>query len=111
MKPHALLLMLACAACSRPAEVPKDILPRDTFKHALLGSQLIEARLNHEMVIDQRKDMPVKQYYSDMFKEEGITEEAFRKTFQWYAEHPEELKGVYTEILTELQQRADSTAH
>jgi hypothetical protein len=44
----------------------------------------------------------VKDYYAELFTEEQITEEQFKRTFQYYAEHPEELKAIYAEILVEL---------
>jgi len=104
--------MVLLVACESPLpQPPQDALPRDKFKRVLMESQLIEARLNHEMIIDKRADSPVRTYYAEMFKQQGITEEAFKKTFQWYAEHPEQLKPVYEEILVDLQHRTDSLAH
>lgn len=102
------IAMLVFAACSGPKEErPKDLLDRETFKRVLYGAQLVEARLNHELVIGERHDMPVKDYYAELFKQQGVTEQAFRATFQWYAEHPEEMKAIYQEILTQLQHEKD----
>ena len=106
MKRIATLLLLV--ACSSGTPPPAGLLSREQFKHVLLEAQLIEARLNHEMVVGQRTDSPIEQYYDSMFVKEGITEEAFRITFDHYAESPEELKAIYNEILTELAQRKDS---
>jgi hypothetical protein len=94
--------ILLLAACSNAEAPPADLIERDRFKHVLLRAQLVEARLNHEMVIDHRPDSPVKDYYAELFTEEQITEEQFKRTFQYYAEHPEELKAIYAEILVEL---------
>ena len=101
------LAILVLASCSRPQPEPAGLLPREKFKSTLLGSQLIEARLNHEMVNDKRLDMPVREYYAELFKAEGVSEQAFKTTFQWYVEHPADLKVIYEEILVELQKRAD----
>lgn len=115
-----LLLLAACfavlfAACSSGESAADDRLPRDTFKNTLLEAQLIEARMHHEMIVDKRMDMPVGRYYEEMLKEQGVSEEAFKRTFDWYTEHPEELKTIYAEILVELQRRGeqvkDSAAH
>ncbi len=107
-----LLLFLLLISCSQQIpQPPSDALPRDKFKRVLMESQLIEARLNHEMIIDKRLDTPVKTYYAEMFKQQGVSEEMFKKTFEWYAEHPEQLKPMYEEILVDLQHRTDSLAH
>jgi hypothetical protein len=94
--------VLLLAACSNGEAPPSDLIERDQFKQVLLRAQLVEARLNHEMVIDHRPDSPVKDYYAELFTEQGITEDQFKHTFQYYAEHPVELKAIYTEILVEL---------
>ena len=115
-----LLLLVGCSAallvaCSSGEGPDDDRLPRDTFKNTLLEAQLIEARLHHEMIVDKRMDMPVGRYYEEMLKEQGVSEEAFKRTFDWYTEHPEELKTIYAEVLVELQRRGeqmkDSAAH
>lgn len=115
-----LLLPAVCSAaffvaCSSGENTADDRLPRETFKNTLLEAQLIEARLHHEMIVDKRMDMPVGRYYEEMLKEQGVSEEAFKRTFDWYTEHPEELKTIYAEVLVELQRRGeqvkDSAAH
>lgn len=103
-------LFIALSACTAEEPVPADILPRDRFRDALLKAQLVEARLNHEMMVDKRMDMPAAQYYDTLFVKEGITRDEFLRTFNWYTEHPKEMKAVYEEVLSALQQRADSIA-
>ncbi len=96
------------ASCSDREAVPEGLLPRDRFKEVLLEAQLIEARRNHEMVVEQRTDSPMRQYYDSMFAARGVTEEEFSATFDHYASRPEELKAIYEEILAELEVRKDS---
>jgi hypothetical protein len=101
------MFMLAIA-CGQEEERPADVLDGAVFKGLLVDAHLVEARVNREMTTDKRQDVPVKQYYTELFERKGVTPEAFQRTFQWYAEHPEELKAVYTDVLTELQQRSDT---
>ena len=109
--------MIGClAACSTTEKEPKDLLPRDKFTEVLLEAQLIEARVNHESSIDKKTDVPDRSYYVEMFRTQGITEEAFKTTFAWYAQRPAELKDIYNDVLTGLQKRVDladstGTAH
>lgn len=109
-------VLLLMAACSSSEERPADLLPRDKFTEVLLEAQLIEARVNHEAVVDKKTSVPDKSYYAEMFKEQGVSEEEFKTTFDWYVDHPAELKDVYNDVLTGLQKRVDladttGTAH
>jgi hypothetical protein len=97
--PPLLVLLLGCTHAEAP---PEGLLDRAKFKQVLLQAQLVEARLNHEMVIDHRMDSPVRRYYADMFKEQGVTDDQFKRTFDHYTVHPEEMRSIYEEILTEL---------
>lgn len=111
MRALVLSTVLLLAACGHKEAAPPGLLDREKFERVLTGSLLIEARLNHEMVIDKRIDSPIAQYYAELFKQEGVTEEAFKATYDHYVERPEELKKIYEQVLSDLQQRADSAAH
>lgn len=107
MRAFAPLLILLLLACSQEESMPTDLLPRDTFKNVLVEAQLIEARVHHELTVEKRVDTPVTTYYADMFKAQGVSEAAYRRTFDWYTQHPEMLKGVYEEVIADLQQNAE----
>lgn len=109
MRRRIIAWTLCLAGCSTVEERPADLLPRDKFTQVLLEGQLIEARVNHEQVIDKSTDVPALRYYAEMFQKQGVTEEQFKKTYQWYVDHPAELKDVYNEVLTGLQKRVDMT--
>ncbi|MBS1583826.1 MAG: DUF4296 domain-containing protein [Bacteroidetes bacterium] len=111
MRAYVLASVLLLAACTRKPAPPPDLLPPETFERVLAESLLIEARLNHEMVVDKRVDSPTARYYADMFKEQGVTEQAFKATYDHYVQRPEELKKIYEAVLNDLQHRADSVAH
>jgi hypothetical protein len=44
-----------------------------------------------------------------MFKEQGTTEEQFKRTYDHYVQHPKDLKAAYEAALNDLQQQADSS--
>lgn len=100
----SLFLLLACGG---EEARPEGLLDRSKFKHVLMESQLIEARVNHEMVKEKRVDSPVQQYYDSLFAAEGVTEAEFKATFDFYTEHPEELKAIYEEIIVDLGRKKD----
>lgn len=107
MRTGVLLLLLAAMACGPREKSPVDLLDRERFKEVLLQAQLIEARVDHELIVEQAVRVPAQRYYDELFAEQGITEEQFANTFAYYAARPEELKAIYEEIVTELNYRKD----
>lgn len=108
---RTLLIGLLFAACTGGAEgPPADVLPRERFKETLLEAQLIEARMNHELVIAHHSSIPGDQYYAEMFKAQGTTKEQFKRSFDYWSGRPEDMKLIYEEVLNELSHRRDERA-
>jgi hypothetical protein len=108
MRKSVALILLLLAACSEPPPVPPpDLIPRDRFVQVMADVQVIEARINHEMVVDQRTDGPAQRYYDDLYAEHGISKEQYARTYQWYTEHPLQMKALYEDVLTELGKRKE----
>ncbi len=116
MKVFALIPFVLVAACSSSEERSADLISRDKFTEVLLEAQLIEARLNQEAMLDKNADVADTSAYAGMFKAQGVTEAAFKTTFERYVAHPAELKDIYNDVLVGLQKRVDladstGTAH
>ncbi|HRH71049.1 MAG: DUF4296 domain-containing protein [Flavobacteriales bacterium] len=105
-----LLALLSACSSDRDA-VPEGLLDREHFKQALLEAQLIEARMNHELVVSHAAGIPGEEYYAEMFKAQGTTKEQFQKSFTYYSGHPVEMKAIYEEIFAELSRRKDEQPH
>lgn len=97
MRLLVLASILFIASCSPKEEVPTDLMPRDTFTEVLLQAHLIEA--GPTTASDSTWDA--------LFHAQGTDKKRFQETYTWYAQHPAELKAVYNEVLTRLQQRVD----
>lgn len=108
MKPFIFILLALLFACGTKEDEPStDLLPREKFVTVLLGSHLIEARMNHELMVAHMGDVPSDEYYAELFAEQGTTKEQFQATFDHYTDHPEQMEAVYQEIITELSKRKD----
>lgn len=103
-----ILGLIGLSGCTGPQQQPPaDLIPRDSFVQVLADVHVIEARISHEMVVDQRTDSPAQRYYDEMYAERGITKEQYAKTYTWYTEHPEVMKALYDEVLQELGKRKE----
>lgn len=107
MRVLSTFLVLCLVACTPKDPLPKGLLDREQFKEILLQAQLIEARVNHELIVEHISQVPTQQYYVELFEREGVSEEQFTTTFRYYTARPEELKAIYEEIITELTFRKD----
>jgi hypothetical protein len=104
---YAMLFVMLGACGPAGADLPEGVLERERFKTVLLEAQLIEARMNHELIVRHLTDIPSESYYVAMFAEHGITKEQFDRSFAFYAEDPQTMKAIYEEILVELSRRKD----
>lgn len=103
-----ILVLVGFLGCSGPDQKPPaDLIPRDRFVQVLADVHVIEARISHEMVVDQRTDSPAQRYYEEMYTERGITKEQYVRTYRWYTEHPDVMKALYDEVLQELGGRKE----
>jgi hypothetical protein len=105
-RPLSMLLMFA-ACTGGPDAGTSGLIDRDRFTQLLLEAQLIEARVNHELVVEHITSIPMEQYYTELFEASNVTREDFDRTYAYYAQRPAELKAIYEEILTELARRKD----
>lgn len=97
-------LLLACGNGEPP---PQDLIAKPLFTEVLAGATFIEARMNHELTTEARVNVPVMRYYEDLFREKGVTREAFERTFDHYAARPMEMKGIYEDVITVLRRQKD----
>jgi hypothetical protein len=105
---RALLFGLLLVACAPEPTLPEGVLSRAEFTAILTDLQLIEARMNHELVVQPRDHVPLNAYYDEAFKERGVTREQFTLSFEHYASDPELLKSIYEDVITELGRRKDA---
>jgi hypothetical protein len=104
---RALLFGLLLVACAPEPTLPEGVLSRAEFTAILADLQLIEARMNHELVVQPRDHVPMSAYYEEVFDQRGITREQFTLSFDHYAGDPEILKAIYEDVITELGRRKD----
>lgn len=103
---HLLAVVLLVAGCAGEEAPPPGLIERDTFKRLLLGAELIEARIQHERVIEHAGGDRGPALYQGLFEREGVTRDRFDSTFRWYSEHPLLMRPIYEEVLAELDSMA-----
>lgn len=100
-----LTLILACGTKGPASQA--DLLPREKFRSVLLEAQILEARMNQELMVAHVAEVPADKHYEELFAEHSTTKAQFDSTFNFYAQQPEQLIEIYEEIITELSRRKD----
>lgn len=102
------LVLLLLAACGTAAEpLPDGVLAREPFTALLTDMTLTEARMNHEITSMQIVRPPMSRYYADILRAHGTDSLTFRRSFDHYAMRPEEMKGIYDDVLERIRVMKD----
>ncbi len=101
------LAILLMASCTSVEPTPEGILDQERFTNVLLEATLLEARMNRELITEQRASVPMDHYYAELFTEKKMTQEEFERSFDHYAAHPDQMAAIYDDVLTELRRRKD----
>ena len=91
--------------CSRREEsVPKEIISPDSMVAILVDVHLAEAAANMNRINDvQRFSAP--ELYPVIYKSHHTDSITFRKSFDYYLDHPKKLDKIYEQVISELSRR------
>lgn len=102
------LVLLLLAACGPAAEpLPEGVLAREPFTELMVDMTVTEARMNHEITSMQIVRPPMSRYYNDILIAHGTDSLTFRRSFDHYAMRPEEMKGIYDDVLERIRVMKD----
>jgi len=104
----AAVLLNSCSS-EEGQQKPDDLIDRSTMVEILVNTQLIESikqrgviRLDDTSIPADRK---VDQLYAAVYDHYGVTPEAFRTSYAYYQQDPEELSAIYDDVLAILLER------
>lgn len=107
MRNSLLIMAVLFGACSADAPIPDGVLDQERFTDVLLETTLLEARMNRELVTEQRGSIPMDRYYGDLFAKKSVSRTEFERSFDFYAAHPDRMAAIYEEVLVRLSRRKD----
>jgi hypothetical protein len=84
--------------------IPKDIISPDSMVAIMVDVHLAEAVANVNRVNDEQR-FSAGELYPIIFKTHRIDSATFRKSFDYYLEHPKKFDKIYDEIINELSRR------
>jgi hypothetical protein len=104
MKLNFLILLCLLLACAEQKEnIPQDILSENEFVVILKDIHLAEAKfeLQKNKGIGKAKN-ELTNSYTSIYQKHNISEEKFKESLNFYAQNPEMLEKIYSNVLEEL---------
>jgi len=100
-----LIILTFLYACAREeVSIPDNILPQEKMVQVLTDIHIAEVTANYKSLADTNK-ADIKSLYSHVYKEHSITAEEYKRSYQFYLDHPTLLNKLYDEVITELSRR------
>jgi hypothetical protein len=97
MKCRYLLIGWICfAACAGEDEIPGDVLAREPMGNILFEISMAEAYLENYVFRDStvKRDSALRMQLETVLLANKISPEAFRRSYAWYKQHPNDFRVV-----------------
>jgi Domain of unknown function (DUF4296) len=98
-----LSVLISCS--KKEVEVPDDVIPRDSMIVILSEIHLAEATIQ-VLNVDLNDSTKIASFglYRHIFSKHNITQELFKKSFDFYRTEPTYFHAMYDEVLTRLSE-------
>lgn len=93
----ALALAAACSA-------PKPDLPVDKCVDIIFEMHRADAIISIKGFNDKNLNNDSLSYYNEVFVKEGVTRQEFIETIEWYVNHPDQYRDLYTKVINKVAQ-------
>ena len=100
------LLLLLIAGCKQKyPNVPSDVIPVNKMESILIDMHISDAVAETRSLGDGNEKKWSQQYYLQIYKNYGITQQDFLKSYSFYQNNPVLLNKMYDDILGEISRR------
>ena len=104
----SLVLILAFISCG-PEKVevviPDDVLSIEEMIDMTVEMAIIDGTYSSQVVLKGNKGNRKKSYYKSLFKDKGLSQEAYTESYDWYSQHPKKFFEVYEGIISTLEKQ------
>lgn len=90
------------ASCQSEVEIPTDILQPEQMEDLMVEANLIEGSLKANFILGDSARKVAPTLYAKMYAEHETTSEVFKKSVDWYFEHPELMEEIQKNVVARL---------
>ena len=95
------------AGCSIFGSKPRDVLSEKTMVRVITQMHLTEAnlRVRNDSLVTVSDTLRLRQRFANVFIQEDITPDEFKRSIEYYVEHFDELDKIYTQVINNLTEQ------
>lgn len=82
---------------------PKNLIPKQKFIALSVDMHIADIRMTDKMGEDFDNKENYYGYYKWVFEKHQVTPEAYRASFEWYAQHHEDFYNMYSMVKQKIQ--------
>jgi hypothetical protein len=97
------LVILIVSACSKKGPVPAGIISKDQMAKIIGDIYISEQKLSQASIQPDSAQKIIVYMKDRILEQNGITDSAFRVSFNYYVDHPKEMELIYTALVDSLQ--------
>ena len=98
-------VMLLFFSCQKKETTPEGILSNDQMVNVLSELYVIEQKISTLGVKRDSLNQIFDEMKSRVFEKTGVTDSVFRRSLNYYMDHPQTLEVVYTSLIDSLNLR------
>lgn len=96
-------IFLFIAGCAKEKR-PNDVLGQNKMVEVMVDIHLAEGVDKTNVLTTDSLRISKEALYGHVYQKHGITEEEYRRSFEWYSEHLKEFDEVYVKVIEKLNQ-------
>lgn len=97
-------LLLGFSACGGDEEMKTPPLDKATMTNVLVDIHLLEARTDELNARPDSIAFLLEEEYEKLYREHGVSQADFKKTFSYYEKNPEQMDELYQGVIDQLVQ-------
>ena len=101
-KVYIYIIFIVFISCGGEVDIPKDVLSPEKMSAIMTDIHLAEGAVVHSPDIRLEPRQRAVDYYAAIYKKHRVDSVVFRKSFEFYAKHPQHFSGVYDQVLENL---------
>ncbi|WP_342644345.1 DUF4296 domain-containing protein [Mucilaginibacter sp. CSA2-8R] len=105
---YILFFLVMFFLCSCKSDKPKEILSHEQMEHVLIEIHVVDGTLTDKMMVPDTMFKYGNAQYMQIFKQQNIDSGAFKKSFKYYTNRPDELFEIYDKVIADIKVRVDS---
>ena len=102
------LLLLFLIACHHDAAAPDNLIEEDQFIPLLVDVHLADGYLSSKSQMPESLSYRGNGLYSAIFKKHQVDSVQFKKSYQYYSVHLEQMNRIYKAVVEKLTAKNDS---